>query len=1139
MEEENVKTKENVEFILGDFLKYDSNDIKFDTIIMGEILEHLSEPELFIKQASKLIKESGKLIVSVPFGINEHPDHKRTYYFLELFEQVNKCFKVIDVEFMYNKICMISVLKQNSENFDEVKIDEKMLLKIEKAFYEIDQDRSKRKKALKSCIEENKKLENNYNILEVQFKNVDKLRNKLEKEYNILESQLKNIDKIRNKLEEEKVNYIKKVNVLNDKLESLNKKYTVLSRSKLGKIQIKYWNQKKKIKEYIKKYIVPIKRIAKNSPFLCELVWKYRSKKIRNNKGVVTPKAKLTNKNQLPPNNIKYFIENTDAAFFDKIKMLLDKIPESNGGRYYGKHNYKIGIISDEFLFQSYKDAAEFIFITPDNWSDKIEKIDFLLVASAWRGLNEEWRGAAQENSSKRKLIYSIIEKCKNNNKIVVYYSKEDPPNYDRFVEIAKKCDYIFTTCEEVVDNYKKDCNNDKVFVLSFAINPLYHNPVGFRNEYKQNGAIFSGSWMSKYPDRQKNMKMLFDGVIESKNDLKIIDRNYNYTASNIYRYPKEYWRYISPSMDHTVLQKVHKLYNWALNINTVTKSKTMFANRAYELQAAGNLLISNYSVGVNSKLPMIYTVIYKDEIGRIMNGLSEEEIYRKQIDGIRSVMTNETCFDRVGELLSIIGLEPNLNQKKIIVVAESITDNIQEMFDRQSYKFKTLVEKKDFTEEIFEQSDMIAFFDENMDYDMFYLEDMSNGFKYTDCNYITKDCYYDGNNLIEGKEHDYVSIMRNKNRTLFWSNSFEYEQLINMGQEEQIDNGYSIDHFNYNNRNKVKNINVINDFKLSVIVPVYNNGRFLLGKAFNSLQRSSMFNKMEIILVDDGSTDGYTDKLVKYLEKNYSNVKAFLFNDGGSGTASRPRNKGVELASCKYVTYLDPDNEAVSDGYCQLYNEAIQGKYDVVVGNIVKITDDICKNAKYYNVFKVKYGSDIVINDMKKYMEKTKLSPMSIQAMVIKREIIINNNITQPVGAAGQDSLFNWEVYMNSNVVKAIDLTIHIYYAAVEGSTVNSIGQKYFNKCLLLEKPRREALQKYDLLDIYMKERYNYYFSNWILNKLSLAKKEEAEACVKIVYAMHKIYEDVYMNNNKLINDFVMNCNRGEYLKAYESLVN
>ena len=1156
LSKESEQVQKCVKFICDDFLKLDFGDKKFNTIVMGEVLEHLENPLDFLKKASELLDANGELIVSVPFGINRHPDHKRTYYFYNFYSQVNQYFKVYDAIYM-GKWVAFKAASQENDNISPLEINEDTFCQFEKAVSFLDEYYEKEKNTLKEKNNEllttnNKLIEINNNFKGLEDKFIKAIK---EKEEFFLKKLDEKEEFFLKKLDEKEEKYLRKVQEkdasitllssenakskkdiaiykrkLKDsatRLRRVEEKYAILSGSKLGKLALKYWAFKDFIKLKLSKGKYILKQTAKKSKLLCKIVRKFKNtnefekelvKDVSPNISKNSEKSNIQEKMNAAQRR-REFEKNTDTKYFESIKEILDKIPESNGGRYYEKHNFKIGIVADEFLFAAFKDAADFVFITPENWKKVSKETDFLLMVSAWRGLHNEWRGAAKENSPQRQLIYDIIEDYKNQNKVTVFYSKEDPPNYDVFLGIAKKCDYIFTTCVEVVENYKRDCNNENVSVLCFGINPLYHNPVGIKNSYKKEGAIFSGSWMTKYPDRLIDMKMLFDGVLESGNDLKIIDRNYNYLNSEIYRYPREYWEYISPSIDHMLLQKVHKLYNWALNINTVTASMTMFANRGYELQASGNILLSNYSVGVNNKLPMVYTVTDKSEIGQIMNAFSDEEVYNRQIDCIRSVMTGETAFDRVGQLIEEIGFKQNKNERTVLVVADLINDDIKEMFESQSYPFKTLISEAEFTQDILSQYDMVTFFNSSMDYDMFYIEDMINGFKYTDSSYITKDAYFDGENLVKGKEHDYVSVMKNKYATVFWTNDFTAEKLIELKDNAEIANGYSIDHFNFNSK-KIKKEKQ-SKFKLSVIVPVYNNGKQLMGKAFASLQRSSMFKDMEILLIDDGSTDGYTDKLVKYYAKKYANVNAYLFADGGSGSASRPRNKGIELATAEYVTYLDPDNEAIYNGYSKLYDLSVKNDYDISVGNMLKLTTQIL-DAKYFEKFSKNYGSDIIENDTLNYMKKTKFSPMSIQAMVVKKSIIIDNHLTQPVGAAGQDTLFCWELFFNAKTIKAINVPIHIYYAAVEGSTVNNIGKRFFEKYYLIEEPRRKALEKYGALELYMEYRYNYYFVNWMLKKLSQAKEEEYDECEKIVYRMYLLYEDVYLKNSKVINEFV-----------------
>jgi len=821
---------------------------------------------------------------------------------------------------------------------------------------------------------------------------------------------------------------------------------------------------------------------------------------------------------------------NTDIGYYDRISSMIKDIPVSNGGRYYKKLGYKIGVITDDFLYNTFKDAADFKFIYPNTWNKDIQNIDAFLLITGWKGLKDEWTGCAIEGNEKRKLIYKIIEACRNNNKPTIFYSIEDPPNYNRFFGIAQKCDYVFTTAIEMVEDYQKDCGHKNVYSLRFGINPLFHNPVGFRSVEKIPEVVFSGSWMEKYPERGKDLKIIFDGILNSRYGLKIINRNFHLPNAE-YKFPSKYVKYTSPAIDHENLQKVHKLYDWALNINSVKESRTMFANRAYELQASGNLLISNYSVGVNSYLPSVYTVQNSDEVTRILNSLSSEEIYKRQISGIRFSMTGETCFDRLAEMLNTVGLKTTVSNRSVLVIGDSENKEMINMFERQTYSNKTFVSKDNVTLKMLEDFDIIAFFGKCADYSEFYLEDMVNGFKFTDCDYITKSAYFYNDKLIEGTEHNYVDIMESKYRTVFWRSSFSPEFLLYLDGKAKIANGYSIDRFNC----------VFKEYKpeylLSVIVPVFNNGKHLYGKAFSSLMRSSMFNKMEIILVDDGSSDDITKKIVANLERSYPNVRTFYFTDGGSGSASRPRNKGVELATADYITFLDPDNEAICDGYSRLYNEAVSGGFDLTVGNIEKFTTKKMV-MNYYHYFKDRFGSDVVEGEKRDFLNKISFCPMSIQAMVIKKELIETTHIQQVVGAVGQDSLFSWQLLFYAKRIKAIDLPIHIYYAMTAGSVTNVIKLNYFKKQKLLETTQIEWLLKTGLIDIYMKTRFNVFIKDWIFAKLAGASKSDGAQCAKIVFESLTLYKNYYDGKENIINKFMELCESGNFSQGYEFIV-
>ncbi|MBK3493771.1 glycosyltransferase [Viridibacillus sp. YIM B01967] len=837
---------------------------------------------------------------------------------------------------------------------------------------------------------------------------------------------------------------------------------------------------------------------------------------------------------------LKYREEVADLEYFNRVKPLLQKIPDSNGSRYYQRFKINVGIIADEFLYQSYKDVANFYPITLTNYKDYKNQLDILLVVSTWKGLDKTWVGLGNPSSNKRKEAYKIIHFFKKNKVKTVFYSKEDPVNYEEFIGLAKKCEYVFTTAKEKIESYKKDCHHDRIFVLEFGVNPLYHNPIGIKNIQKSDDVLFAGSWLTKYPERQKETIEIFDGVIQAKRKLKIIDRNFHLNKLN-YFFPTKYVQYISPAIEHQYLQKVHKLYNWAINLNSIKYSETMFANRIYELQAIGNIIISNYSVGVNDKFPNVFLVNEKNEIKDIMNGFTCEEVYKHQVIGIRNTMSSHTTFERFDDLLACIGFSRQLHSKKVLVVADIMNADVLRGFENQTYTEKHLIGEADLNEQIKTQYDCIAFFKSKYKYQEYYLEDMVNGFKYTDSDYISKSSYYNGSELIEGIEHNYINEMKDKYKTVFWAASFHANELLNMKQNHKRANGYCIDHFELNtasNNQVLKENNCA--YELSVIIPVYNNGQYLLNKCFNSLKRSSIFEKMEIIMIDDGSSDKETLVAINRIAREHPNVISNFFPEGGSGSASRSRNRGVELATTKFVTYLDPDNEAVNDGYAQLLNVLQSNKeLDIAIGNMIKLDNTKISNFKYYKTVMDACHSNI-INHPKQLLMDTNLRTQSIQALVVKREIIISNNLKMVENAGGQDTLFFQELLLNSSKGAVVDRDIHIYYAAVSGSVTNTVTKKFFDKYYTLEKERLSFLIKNDMLDLYMEKRFNFYFRNWYLVRIKKINHEDQKEAIDTLYKIYALYQDSVLKKSMEVEKFSALYEKGKYkqiIKYFSSI--
>jgi glycosyltransferase involved in cell wall biosynthesis len=92
---------------------------------------------------------------------------------------------------------------------------------------------------------------------------------------------------------------------------------------------------------------------------------------------------------------------------------------------------------------------------------------------------------------------------------------------------------------------------------------------------------------------------------------------------------------------------------------------------------------------------------------------------------------------------------------------------------------------------------------------------------------------------------------------------------------------------------------------EISVIVPVYNTSEYLV-QCLDTIVNQT-FRNIEIICVNDGSTDGSTDILNEFSSKDYRII--IVERKSASGSAACPRNAGLDIARGKYVMFLDSDD--------------------------------------------------------------------------------------------------------------------------------------------------------------------------------------------------------------------------------------
>ena len=121
---------------------------------------------------------------------------------------------------------------------------------------------------------------------------------------------------------------------------------------------------------------------------------------------------------------------------------------------------------------------------------------------------------------------------------------------------------------------------------------------------------------------------------------------------------------------------------------------------------------------------------------------------------------------------------------------------------------------------------------------------------------------------------------------------------------------------------------------KISVIVPIYNAEKYL-GQCIDSVLRQK-FTDLELLLVNDGSTDGSGDVCDQYALKDARVRVLHKENTGVSDT----RNKALDIAQGDYLIFLDADDYWTDETFLEkFYNVAVEKNLDVLRGEYKYVT--------------------------------------------------------------------------------------------------------------------------------------------------------------------------------------------------------
>lgn len=246
---------------------------------------------------------------------------------------------------------------------------------------------------------------------------------------------------------------------------------------------------------------------------------------------------------------------------------------------------------------------------------------------------------------------------------------------------------------------------------------------------------------------------------------------------------------------------------------------------------------------------------------------------------------------------------------------------------------------------------------------------------------------------------------------------------------------------------------------ELSIIIPMYNVEAYIEECIDSILPALKKKSNIEVILIDDGSTDNSLS-----IAKRYEDIddKIRLYSQINQGLAAS-RNKGIANAKGEYLIFVDSDDKISIDKLFQLLNKVKKYNADVGRGKYIKFNDGECvainnfpEKKETYKLFKgTEYVSQSVLN---KEYEIVSCTSVYKKEYLMKNEIYFNENIYF------EDHDFTMRVLLETEKKIVISDIDFYYYRQREGSITKSVDYKKIRSFIKVLLNQKEYIEKKSL---------------------------------------------------------------------------
>lgn len=276
----------------------------------------------------------------------------------------------------------------------------------------------------------------------------------------------------------------------------------------------------------------------------------------------------------------------------------------------------------------------------------------------------------------------------------------------------------------------------------------------------------------------------------------------------------------------------------------------------------------------------------------------------------------------------------------------------------------------------------------------------------------------------------------------------------------------------------------------ISVIIPVYNVEKYL-EECVNSVLAQT-YKNIEIILVDDGSTDSSSTLCDRFSEKN-GNISVYHKQNGGQSTA---RNMGLEKAQGKYIYFLDSDDIIVPVALEKLCDIAEADCADVVFFDAESFIDekpdaDIKQTYVREHQYPVQCGIK-----MFEQMQKFDEFRVSVPLLLLGKKMLLDNDIAFEPRIYYEDMIYAFQVFVKAKTIAQCPEVLYKRRYRPNSTMTSKKSKKYFDSSVAVYEYIRDFSVANNLIEFDFAKKYIARNAFNVFNNYHLLNKQDKKLC-------------------------------------------